>query len=127
MIRILTAAFALGLVSPAVAGSLPTHVGECAATTVAKVETRLMDGATGQPMPGSGSAIAFANGGYQVSYDQVAAVDRSRPGDPVKICLVSIPRHCPPGDTRGRTYRTTNLRTGGVWTLPDSEHMCGGA
>ncbi len=56
-----------------------------------------------------------------------AAVDRSRPGDPVRICLVSIPKHCPPGDNRGRTYKTTNLRTHRAWTLPDSEHMCGGA
>jgi hypothetical protein len=41
--------------------------------------------------------------------------------------LVSIPRHCPKGDNRGRVYRTTNLRTHKSWKLPDSEHMCGGA
>ena len=51
----------------------------------------------------------------------------SRPGDVVRVCLVSIPRPCPPGDKRGRVYKTTNLRTHGEWTLPDSEHSCGGA
>ena len=103
------------------------RIGQCSTTTVKKVETRLADGATDRPMPGSGSAIEFENGGYQVSYEQEAAVDRSRPGDPVRMCLVSIPRHCPPGDDRGRMYKTINLRTHGSWTLPDSEHQCGGA
>ena len=117
----------LVFVSPAFAAGMPKHVGECVATTVLKVETRLMDGSNGQAMPGSGSAIEFVNGGYQVGYDQLPAVDGSRPGDPVKVCLVSVPRGCPPGDKRGRTYRTTNLRTHGAWTLSDSEHSCGGA
>ena len=127
MARFPVAAAAFGLTSAALAADMPAHVGQCTMTTVKKVETRLMDGATGRPMLGSGSAIEFANGGYQVAYDQIAAVDRSRPGDPVRICLVSIPHHCPPGDNRGRTYKTDNLRTRGSWTLPDSEHMCGGA
>jgi hypothetical protein len=127
MKRLWMIAAALCLAQPALAANLPAHIGQCVTTEVKKVETRLMDGGTGQPVAGSGSAIEFANGGYQVSYDQVPAVDQSRPGDPVKLCLVSTPRHCPPGDNRGRTYRATNLRTGGSWTLPDSEHMCGGA
>ncbi len=50
-----------------------------------------------------------------------------RAGDPVEMCLVSIPRDCPVGDDRGREYRTTNLRTRKSWRLPDSEHSCGGA
>jgi hypothetical protein len=115
------------LASPALAAGMPKYVGQCDGTRVAKIGTRLMDGSTGKPMPGSGSAIDFVNGGYQVSYDQIPAVDGSRPGDPVKICLVSIPKGCPPGDKRGRMYHTTNLRTRGDWTLPDSEHSCGGA
>ncbi|MGA8448470.1 MAG: hypothetical protein WB766_25270 [Roseiarcus sp.] len=115
------------LAPPALAEGLPVRIGQCAKTTVKQVEERLMDGATNQPTPGSGSAIEFANGGYQVSYEQEPAVDRSRPGDPVTMCLVSVPRHCPPGDDRGRMYKTTNLRTRGSWTLPDAEHQCGGA
>lgn len=115
------------LAAPACAGDLPTRVGQCVKTIVKSVETRLVDGSTNQPVAGSGSAISFANGGYQVSYDQAPSVDSSRAGDPVEMCLVSIPRDCPPGDVRGREYRTTNLRTHKSWRLPDSEHSCGGA
>jgi len=111
----------------AVADPLPTTIGQCTNTTIKEVTSRLEDSTTHQWIPGSGSAVDFANGGYQVSYDTVAAIIKSRPGDPVKMCLVSIPRGCPPGDNRGRMYKTTNLRTHGVWTLPDAEHRCGGA
>ena len=111
----------LAMADAALAAGLPQRVGQCVQTRVKEVETRL------ENTPGSGSAISFENGGYQVSYDQVRAVDRSRPGDPVTMCLVSIPKGCPPGDDRGREYRSTNKRTGLSWTLPDSEHMCGGA
>ncbi len=124
----LIAALALSAVGPSelAAQPLPRRVGACALTRVKAVEERLEDG-DHTPVPGSGSAVEFANGGYQVSYDQLAAVDRSRPGDPVRMCLVSIPHPCPPGDARGRVYRTTNLRTGRSWRLMDSEHGCGGA
>jgi hypothetical protein len=88
---------------------------------------RLEDGQTNTPIPNSGSAVNFTNGGYQVSYDMIPAVEHSRRGDRVRICLVSIPHPCPPHDFRGRIYRTTNLRTGKSWTLPDAEHSCGGA
>ncbi|CAN5638842.1 hypothetical protein BH10PSE14_BH10PSE14_00130 [soil metagenome] len=52
---------------------------------------------------------------------------RSRVGDKVVMCVVELPDHCPPNDFRGVTYRTRNLRTGGVWEQGDSQHMCGGA
>jgi hypothetical protein len=120
-------ASALTFTMPVLANGLPRHVGQCRLTKVKEIEARLMDGVTDQPILGSGSVIEFANGGYQVSYQLEKAVDRSRSGDRVKMCLVSIPKGCPPGDDRGRMYRTTNLRTHGSWTLPDSEHMCGGA
>ncbi len=103
------------------AQGLPKQVGQCVNTTVKSIGTRL------EGTPGSGSAVDFQNGGYQVSYDTVPAVEQSRRGDPVRMCLVSIPKNCPKGDDRGRVYRTTNLRTNQSWQLPDSEHMCGGA
>ncbi len=103
------------------AGDLPKKVGECANTTIKSVGSRL-DGA-----PDSGSAVSFANGGYQVGYDRVPAIERSKRGDPVSMCLVSVPQGCPKGDDRGRTYRTTNQRTHQSWTLADSTHSCGGA
>jgi hypothetical protein len=99
---------------------LPTLVGECVNTRVKLVATRL-------GTPGSGSTVLFQNGGSQVSYDTVPAIDQSRKGDPVRMCLVYIPRNCPEGDYRGRKYRTTNLRSHQTWTEYDSEHLCGGA
>ena len=116
------------LAAPALAADmpgLPTRVGQCARTTIAQVSERLGD-ASG-PVAGSGSAVALANGGYQVSYEQVPAIDHSHKGDPARLCLVSLPANCPPGDARGKIYKTTNLRTHGSWTLPDSQHSCGGA
>ena len=75
----------------------------------------------------SGSAISYANNIYGVSYEVVDAVRSSRVGDPVTLCLVSIPQDCPKGDDRGKVYSATNLRTKQGWSLPDAEHMCGGA
>jgi uncharacterized protein len=107
---------------------LPAAVGDCVATTISEIGDRF-----GEPLPETptdktmGTGISFSNGAYQVSYEWEASVARSRKGDPVRMCLASIPRKCPPGDERGRSYTTTNLRTGEAWTLPDSQHMCGGA
>ena len=108
-------------------GHLPQRVGLCVETRIKSVETRLVDGSDNSPIADSGSAVRFVNGGYQVSYETVRAIERSRPGDPVRMCLIQIPHPCPPGDTRGRLYKTTNLRTHRSWTLRDAEHMCGGA
>lgn len=112
---------------PANAQSLPTKEYACMKTTVDHVEHRLQDGEDGPFIPDSGSAITFTNGGYQVSYDEIKAVQRSRSGDPVFMCLIKIPQNCPAGDARGRIYTTTNLRTLESWTMPDAEHGCGGA
>jgi len=109
------------------AGVLPEAPGTCVLTTIASIGTRLVDGRTGQPIAGSGSAVTFANKGYQVSYDEAPPIARSRTGDRVYLCLMQIPRDCPPGDERGKIYTTTNLRTLESWTLPDAEHRCGGA
>ena len=114
-------------IDPALAAPLPKRVGDCAQTTIKAIETRLVDGSTNKPVPGSGSAVRFANGGYQVSYDTIATIDHSKKGDPVRICLVSVPSSCPKGDKRGRIYKTTTLRTHKSWTQPDAQHSCGGA
>ena len=106
--------------------AIPTRVGTCAFTRVTGVHQRLV-GENGREIPDSGSSVELANGVYGVSYEQVPAVQASRRGDRVITCLISIPRSCPPGDARGRVYTTTNLRTEESWTLPDSQHRCGGA
>lgn len=125
----LLTAFALLQLDAAQALARPGHhypiarVGQCVNTRITAIHARL----EGDPDFQSGVGVELANGIYGVSYESVRAVRRSRVGDRVRTCLVSIPRGCPPGDDRGREYRTTNLRTRQSWTLPDSQHMCGGA
>jgi hypothetical protein len=109
------------------ADGLPIKVGDCVRTSIAGISQRLEDGRTHAPIALSGSAVRFANGLYQVSYDQVSGINKSRVGDPVSVCLIRLPKNCPPGDDRGKTYKTVNLRSHKSWILPDAEHMCGGA
>jgi hypothetical protein len=118
----LTAAFAIVLLGlqEAEADPLPTIIGTCTKTTIEEIGTRL-------GTPDSGSVVTFINGGVQISYDPIPAILNSQVGDPVHVCLAFIPQNCPPGDDRGKIYRTTNLRTGENWELPDSQHSCGGA
>lgn len=104
-------------------GKLPTRIGACAKSTIDSIGGRL----EGDDAFESGTSVSFRNGGGQVSYDKETAIIHSRIGDPVRICLVSVPKGCPPGDDRGKVYNTTNLRTGESWELPDSQHECGGA
>ena len=101
--------------------ALPKSLGVCSLTTVSRVGSRL------EGDPGSGSAIEEANGAMQISYEEIAAVNASRRGDPTLVCLVGLPSDCPAGDDRGKTYAAANLRTLGAWTAADAEHMCGGA
>jgi uncharacterized protein len=103
-------------------GPPPVTPGQCAASTIAAIGPRL-DGLDYD----TGTGIAYANGGGGVSYEREDAVIASRPGDPVEMCLLSLPKNCPPGDDRGRWYLTRNGRTGAVWALPDAAHVCGGA
>lgn len=99
----------------------PQSIGDCVQTTIALLGPRL-EGA-----PDSGSSVEYANGMAQVEYDVLPGLANSRVGDEVRVCLVSVPENCPPGDDRGRMYSGTNLRTGESWLAPDSQHMCGGA
>lgn len=107
--------------------TLPTLVGQCTATTVSRIGTRLTEGVNGPDIPGSGSLISYADGGSQVSYETIPGIENSQVGDKVLLCLVSIPKSCPPGDNRGKVYSARNLRTSAAWRLPDSQHDCGGA
>lgn len=102
-------------------GTLPNAVGESSITTIVDIGSRLVGA------PNSGTAIKYANGGYQVSYDISASTSDWHVGDRVKLYLESLPTGCPPGDNRGKLYQATNLRTNETWEAYDSEHMCGGA
>lgn len=107
--------------SPTSTSEVPRRVGECVQTVISSLGSRL------EGTPESGSAVGYANGLYGVSYEIVEALRESRVGDRVALCLVSVPTGCPKGDDRGRVYSAINSRTGRGWSLPDSQHMCGGA
>lgn len=106
---------------PAMAQSVPTELGKCVKTTIAEIATRL------EGVPDSGDVVIYANDIVGISYDEVPQLRVSRVGDPVKLCLTSIPEDCPPGDDRGKFYSAHNGRTGQDWEMPDAGHMCGGA
>lgn len=98
-------------------------------STIEAIDTRFSDKLV-EPKQGEfgeGTSVELENGVYGISYDNVPAVGRSRMGDKVRTCLSSVPMGCPKGDNRGKFYTTTNLRTQESWTLPESQHMCGGA
>jgi hypothetical protein len=124
---LLVAALALAALTPALpapalaAANVPTKVGQCVQTSLKEVGTRL------EGVPDSGSAVIYTNGIFGIDYETVKAITKARVGDKITLCLTSIPKHCPPGDDRGRFYSAVDLRTKGKWNLPDAEHMCGGA
>jgi hypothetical protein len=127
---VLTIAAIVAVAAPAQAqgGRLPKKIGDCVMTTIKEIGDRSGDALDpNKPDITLGTLVTFANGGVQVSYQWESVIARSRVGDKVRVCLVEIPSECPPGDTRGKVYNTTNLRTREAWTLSDSLHMCGGA
>ncbi|CAM5769123.1 hypothetical protein LMIY3S_02732 [Labrys miyagiensis] len=125
MLRRVSGLMVLGVLvaaSPAAwADGLPKQVGQCVETRIKELGSRL------EGVADSGSAVVYENGIYGVSYEMEAALRRARVGDRIKLCLASVPKGCPPGDERGKEYKATDLRTHRTWTLPDAEHMCGGA
>lgn len=104
----------------------------CATTSIAEISARIGEEIKGKFVPADpkevGTAISYANGVYGVSYDYVPAIsERSRVGDPIRLCLVAAYVGCPKGDDRGKTYAAANLRTRERWSLPNAQHVCGGA
>lgn len=59
--------------------------------------------------------------------DRFLASDVFAVGNPVQLCLVSLPADCPPGDDRGKEYSLLDRRTGFSGIYIDSWHLCGGA
>jgi uncharacterized protein len=109
---------------------LPTAIGDCVNTSIVGITDRF--GAALRPYLDSsgfdsGSAADFKNGGHVISYSKEPFLLNSKNGDRVKMCLVSIPKGCPPGDDRGRQYRIINMRTRDTVVMADAQHMCGGA
>ncbi len=110
------------LSTPALAHEpVPTKEGQCVMTKIATIGTRL------EGVDDSGDQVTYTNGVLQVSYAAIKGLKGAKAGDAVKLCLTTIPDDCPPGDTRGKIYKATDLRTNKSWEESDSEHMCGGA
>jgi hypothetical protein len=105
---------------------LPTRVGACVVTTIALVETPAVDAVTKHPIAGSRGVMRLSNGAYQLFTDSQPAIEQSRPGDRMRLCYVSRPPRCPPGDARGWVFNATNLRTKRGWRLTNGDGACGG-
>jgi hypothetical protein len=105
---------------------LPSQVLSCGGNTIAGIGPRL----EGDTNFETGAHVWLKNGGVTVAYQDdpsLAPIRNSKVGDHVLVCLVFVPKNCPHGDYRGKIYTVTNLRTLESWTLPDSQHSCGGA
>ncbi len=48
-------------------------------------------------------------------------------GDKLSVCLIRVPKDCPPGDDRGKEYRITNPKNQKSFTGTPDWHSCGGA
>lgn len=109
-------------------GDLPKVLGHCTRTKIISITGRFGETLKWPPPKDvNGTAVRYANGANQVSYNYEEQVARSHIGDDVLLCLSTIPRHCPPGDSRGREYSSTKIEDYSSWIMSDSQHMCGGA
>jgi hypothetical protein len=107
---------------------LPAKVGECADTTITSITDRFgADLTPSKKGSDKGTFVRFSNSGVQVSLVKERSIARSQVFDKVNMCLVDVPKGCPAGDNRGRVYKTTNLRTGESWSLPNDVRSCSGA
>jgi hypothetical protein len=107
---------------------LPAKVGECADTTITSITDRFgADLTPSKKGSDKGTFVRFSNSGVQVSLVKERSIVRSQIFDKVSMCLVDVPKGCPAGDNRGRVYKTTNLRTGESWSLPNDVRSCSGA
>ncbi len=108
-------------------------VGDCETTKITGIGTRF--GLAAPPAEDAGTSVIYANGVQGISYGLEPAVAASKVGDVIWLCLATLPKNCPKGDTRGRGYLALNksaLRraaesAGVTWYLSDNQHGCGGA
>lgn len=86
------------------------RVGDCTLTKVTSVEMAYA------------STITYDNELWQMDWADHPGFETSEKGDTVRLCLMSVPRSCPAGDTRGRMLSATNTRAGTTWIAQNSEH-----
>lgn len=118
-------------------GNLPKKVGDCTESFIIKKSTRFEGSVPGES---GGEVIVSLENGISLYILIVSGIPSSVnmdeymysthdfvKGDKIKMCLVSLPKHCPPGDERGKTYSIFNYRSNKAFTGVDSWHSCGGA
>ncbi len=79
------------------------------------------------PLPGGAPVIRYTDGVMQEYESDMLGQVETRPGDPIRLCLVAFTRDCGAvfeDEQPGRTYATGNLRTGAAWTSPDIRSSC---
>ena len=81
-----------GLATPGRASDIPTAPGTCTWTRIQHLGHRLQSGSNGPEVPDSGSAVTYANGAYQVSYEELGAIHAARVGDVVADQLARMRR-----------------------------------
>lgn len=123
--------------TPARSSGLPVRVGECVTTQIVDKSTRF-DGAT----PGEAGGEVYVSFTIKVGL-YISEIPHLAPnanpdaymartqdfalGDKVRLCLVSLPEDCPPGDDRGKVYSVANLKNNLSFIGIDAWHTCGGA
>lgn len=88
--------------SQPVSQGLPVRIGQCTVTKITSVTANAeYDPDIG--MPRGYAAVSYDNQGEQVNgYFYNEAIAESRVGDEVLLCLVSLPKNCPPATTEAR-------------------------
>src|SRR5215475_1302923 len=97
-------ASAVTLYAAAATNAVPKKVGACVETSLKEIATRL------EGVADSGSLVVYKNNIVGESYDTIKAITKAKVGDKITLCLTSIPKNCPPGDDRGKTYSAFDHR-----------------
>ena len=104
---------------------IPTKHAECSLTRIKVIKTSFGEDVSYENED-NGTAIEYDNGGFVISHSRDPGLFNALFGQPVVVCLMSVPYDCPEGDDRGRFYYTLNLATLSDWVMADAQHMCGG-
>lgn len=113
----------------------PRSEGTCSSTTVESKRFRMArspgdPGYTPSDNPAGKEVLISLNNGigvYAGDGDAFILSPHFASGHPVTLCLIEVPKHCPPGDNRGKIYTLTDRKTGRTVRGIDSWHLCGGA
>ena len=125
----------LGTVAAKAADQPPRTLGACSSSTVQSKRFRMAP-SPGDPNykpsenPAGKEVLISLNNGigvYAGDGDAFILSPDFAPGHRVKVCLVEVPKNCPPGDNRGKIYTLRDRETGRTVRGIDSWHLCGGA